>query len=123
MADLEENVKDLLFPPRFVFNVVRTSECTKDLNTTIKISLHKEGKVDEAIQLKLYVPITASFIEGQDNSLLLVNPVHVCKQNKPELKDLHSEYGKVNSEQPCNVPSPGTDKHNVHTKLKKQQCI
>ena len=98
MAALEKDEKISLFPPRFVVNVVRKSECTKDLSTAIKISLCDNEKLRETIKFKLYVPKSASFIKGQDDSLLLVNPAHICEQNKPELKDLYLYSKQISSD-------------------------
>ena len=59
MAALKESEANSLFPPCFLVNVVRKSECIKDLRITLNISLCKEGKPDEVIQYSLHVPISA----------------------------------------------------------------
>ena len=92
-ADLKESEENALFPPRFIVNVIRKSDCTKELITKIQISLCEEGKLDKTIQFKLYVPISVSPSKRQNNSLLLDNPTHTCEWNKPKLKDL-SLYSK-----------------------------
>ena len=97
-AALKESEESSLFPPRFAVNVVRKPECTKDLSTVIKITLCEVEKPDETIQFKLYVSISASLIKKQDNSLLLVNPAHICKQNKPKLRDLQPYSTEILSE-------------------------
>ena len=92
-ADLKASEKSSLFPPRFVVNVIRKSDCTNELSTEIQISLCDGRKSYETVQFKLYVSLSVSPLWRQNTSLLLDNPAHTCEWNKPELKDL-SLYSK-----------------------------
>ena len=141
MEALKESEESSLHPPRFIVNVIRKPECTKDLNTAMNVSLSEEGKADKTIQFKLYVLIPTWPLKGQDNSLLLVDSDydHICEQNELQLAQKHTtkshdsdsasialpDNGEGNIytnkqntclEQTCNGLSPGTDKDNVHTK-------
>ena len=50
--DLWRSEEDLLFPPRFIINVVKSSKCTTDLNTDIIVSLYDEGKLVDSTKFK-----------------------------------------------------------------------
>ena len=142
MEALKESVKNSLYPPHFIVNVFRKSECTKDLNTALNVSLSEEGKADQVILFKLYVSISALLSQRQDNPLLLVdsNHDHIGKQNKLELAkehitkshdsasialpdtgegNMHTNKRNACLEQTHNRLLPGTDKDNEHTKDEK----
>ena len=95
VADLRVSEEALLFPPRFIINVVKKLECTKDLSTSINVTLHEEGKSNESILFKLFVPLSASVIKRQN--LLTIDP-HFCNENKQEFKDLILYSKQISSE-------------------------
>ena len=90
MTELKAHENESLFPPRFVINVIKESECKVGLNTDILITCNTEET--ESVKFKLYVSVSAMFIKicpsiPKDN-LLLSLVYHDCDKNKPELKDL-----------------------------------
>ena len=83
-----------LFPPRFVVNVVRKTECLTDLNTSMTVTLYRaeEKRSVESIALKLFVSISAIAIKNstslsKDISLPSVGH-HSCGKDEPTLKEL-----------------------------------
>ena len=139
MEALMESGENSLYPPHFIVNVVRKSECTKDLNTALNVSLSEEEKADQVILFKLHVSISALLSQRQENSLLLVDSDHdhIGKQNKLELAKEHitkshdsasialpdTGEGNIYTNkrnaylgETHNGLSPGTDKDNEHTK-------
>ena len=83
-----------LFPPRFVVNVVRKTECMTDLNTSMTVTLYRaeEKRSVESIALKLFVSISAIAIKNstslsKDISLPSVGH-HSCGKNEPTLQEV-----------------------------------
>ena len=94
--DLCASEEDSSFPPRFIVNVVKSSECTTDLNTSITVSLRDgKGKLINSIKLKLFVPISVLTPTGASVSdCTSKSPItghHCCRNNRPKLVDL-SKY-------------------------------
>ena len=97
--DLEAIENLSLFPPRFILDVEKKSDCKNDLNRMINVTFFKaEGmRSVKSIPFKLFVPITAPMkvltttkILTEDNSIL-----HQCNENMPELKDLMKFLTKI----------------------------
>ena len=94
--DLQASEEDSLLPPRFIVNVVKSSECTTDLYTNITVSLYDdEGKLVDSTKFKLFVPISVltptstSVGDCISKSPTIAN--HCCRNYRPQLVDL-SKY-------------------------------
>ena len=100
--DLQASEEDSSFPPRFIIEVSKISECNTDLNTNITVSLHdNEGEVVDSSKFKLFVPISiltftvASVKDGISGSPIIGS--HSCDNNRPELVDLSKYKTKVST--------------------------
>ena len=107
--NLHASEEDLSFPPRFVVNVVRKTDCTTDLNTNLEIILYNnESKSVESIHFKLYIPISALPVQESTSQPVAAKkestnkasfPLiqHDCQGNKPELKELIHYTDKISN--------------------------
>ena len=92
-ADLQASEESSLFPPRFIINVIKRSNCTRDLNENIFVTLfNEEGIPDKRIPFKLFVSESALSIRNisytpKENLVPSIDS-HLCHENKPEFKDL-----------------------------------
>ena len=84
---LKKHEEHFLFPPRFTINVVKKSDCTKDLNIDITITLHEEDNTDKYTRFKLFVPLATKSRVSQDKSSLSIAS-HSCDKHKPTLRKL-----------------------------------
>ena len=100
MKELEANEEESLFPPRFVIDVIKESECKVNLNTDIIIScsITKETKL---AKFNLYVKVSATSIRDRtsvtkDNFLPSLG-YHKCDINRPDLKSIQKFSNKISS--------------------------
>ena len=116
--DLESDEEFSLFPPRFIINVARGSNCTMDLNTNISVTLIEEETAKLNISFNLFVSVpTRTFTDSdssKDASLLFVSP-HYCEDNKPKLKDLELYLQHISSNWKEIARHLGISKHHIST--------
>ena len=99
VEQLESDEELSLFPPHFIVNVARGSNCTMDLYTNISVTLHDfKGDPELNILFNLFASVpTRTFIDSsKDTSLVFVSPHH-CEDNKPKLKDLELYLKHISS--------------------------
>ena len=100
--DLQASEEDSSFPPRFIINVAKSSECNTDLNTNIIISLYDdEGEVVDCSKFQLFVPIsilTSTVVSVRDGTSgsPIIGP-HSCDNNRPKLADLSKYKTKIST--------------------------
>ena len=61
VQELVAHEESSLFPPRFIVNVIKKPNCITDLNTNIKVTLHKKGKgetSEDSASFKLFVSVS-----------------------------------------------------------------
>ena len=99
VAALKANEESHSFPPRFIIHVVQETECTKDLNTNITVTLYEEeNKPDEFYLFKLAVSLSARPYYNGPQSYSLSLPSHCCDEHKPLLRDLLLYSEEISSE-------------------------
>ena len=91
-ADLIANEEKSLFPPRFIANVARSSQCTMDLYTNLNVALRDYDMEVNSISfitfnLSILLSTKASMDSSRDSSLFFIDSHH-CEDNKPNFKDL-----------------------------------
>ena len=105
-----------MFPPRFIINVARGSNCTMDLHTNISVTLiEKEtAKLNISFNLFVSVPTRAFTDSSKDTSLLFVSPHH-WEDNKPTIKDLELYLKHISSNWKEISRHLGISKHHIST--------
>ena len=107
-----------MFPPRFIINVARGSNCTMDLHTNISVTLIEKETAKLNISFNLFVSVpTRTFTDSdssKDTSLLFVSPHH-CEDNKPKLKDLELYLQHISSNWKEIARHLGISKHHIST--------
>ena len=103
-ADLQENENTFSFPPRFIINVHKESECTRDLNSNIIVTLNEEEDVEfKSFLFKLSISVSPFTIKSEYNPLshqsdTLSIVSHCCDEHKPIFRDLVQYSDKISSE-------------------------
>ena len=101
-ADLIANEEKLLFPPRFIVNVARSSQCTMDLYTNLNVVLRDYDVEVNSISfitfnLSILLSTKASMDSSRDSSLFFIDSHH-CEDNKPNFKDLELYLEHISSD-------------------------
>ena len=97
MCDLKANEENSQFPPRFIIDVLKNSDCKTDLNTSIAVTLHGDVKTKSAT-FKLFVSTSLSFDKPRKNSF----PSTVCHctcsvKLTPKFKELIEYSAKISA--------------------------
>ena len=91
--DLHDSEVHSLYPPRFIFHVVKKFGCTSDLDTGIMITLYNE---DEPLSFKPFrLFVSVSLTSYADMLMAISLPQHHCDENEPALKELTTFSKKV----------------------------
>ena len=91
--DLHASEEYSLYPPRFIFHVVKKFGCTSDLDTYIMITLYNE---DEPLSFKPFrLFVSVSLTSYADMLMAISLPQHLCDDNEAELMALVTFSAKV----------------------------
>ena len=87
-----------IFPPRFILDVTKKSECNNELNSKITVTLvrFEETKAIEPVFFKLFIP-TFPFIKYYTTTVSNNHPIplHQCECNIPKHSDLIKQSHKI----------------------------